>query len=274
MQARALQARAGGGRPRGGARRRAARTAASPRRTRSRGSAAESASKAGAAAGDAGEDAAGHAGGERLRPARAVRRRDRRRAPSIPGAFVRPGHARWRRWSIARPCGSSARCRRATSRSSPPGTPVQDPRAGDRAASCAAKIARRSPAADLVHADRPLRDRRPRSRARRFPWARPPSCAIDVGEPVPATEIPLVAASVRGSKATVFVVEGQTRARRASSASRASAAAASSSTRAARRAPRRDRRARARSRTATASRPSSSRRRRRTPPRSRPGGKP
>jgi hypothetical protein len=34
--------------------------------------------------------------------------------------------------------------------------------------------------------------------------------AIEVGELSPATEIPLVAASVRGSKATVFVVQGQT----------------------------------------------------------------
>jgi hypothetical protein len=32
--------------------------------------------------------------------------------------------------------------------------------------------------------------------------------AIDVGEPRPATEVPLYAAAVRGSKATLFVVEG------------------------------------------------------------------
>jgi multidrug efflux pump subunit AcrA (membrane-fusion protein) len=31
---------------------------------------------------------------------------------------------------------------------------------------------------------------------------------IDVGKPVPATEIPLAAASIRGAKATVFVVDG------------------------------------------------------------------
>jgi hypothetical protein len=33
--------------------------------------------------------------------------------------------------------------------------------------------------------------------------------AIDVGQPTPATEIPLIAASVRGGKATVFVVDGK-----------------------------------------------------------------
>ena len=38
--------------------------------------------------------------------------------------------------------------------------------------------------------------------------------AIDVGEPVPATEMPLAAATVRGDKATVFVVDGRRRAKR------------------------------------------------------------
>jgi hypothetical protein len=33
--------------------------------------------------------------------------------------------------------------------------------------------------------------------------------SLDVGQPEPATEIPLHAASVRGSKATVFVIEGE-----------------------------------------------------------------
>ena len=32
--------------------------------------------------------------------------------------------------------------------------------------------------------------------------------SIDVGEPLPSTEIPLYAATVRGARATVFVVEG------------------------------------------------------------------
>jgi hypothetical protein len=31
---------------------------------------------------------------------------------------------------------------------------------------------------------------------------------LDVGKPQPATEVPLYAASVRGAKATVFVIEG------------------------------------------------------------------
>jgi hypothetical protein len=33
---------------------------------------------------------------------------------------------------------------------------------------------------------------------------------IDIGAPLPATEVPLLAATVRGSRATLFVVNGET----------------------------------------------------------------
>jgi RND family efflux transporter MFP subunit len=72
-----------------------------------------------------------------------------------------------------------------------------------------AKIARRSPAADLatrtVHLEIDVPDP-----DRSLPVGTTAELGIDVGEPAPATEIPLIAASVRGSKATVFVVDGPT----------------------------------------------------------------
>ena len=71
-----------------------------------------------------------------------------------------------------------------------------------------AKIARRSPAADLatrtIHLEVDLPDP-----DRSLPVGTTAELGIDVGEPTPATEIPLVAASVRGLKATLFVVAGQ-----------------------------------------------------------------
>jgi RND family efflux transporter MFP subunit len=70
-----------------------------------------------------------------------------------------------------------------------------------------AKVARRSPAADAstrtirVEIDVPDPERA-------LPVATTAELEVDVGAPVEATEIPLVAASVRGAKATVFRVEG------------------------------------------------------------------
>ncbi|HSS37779.1 MAG TPA: efflux RND transporter periplasmic adaptor subunit, partial [Polyangia bacterium] len=67
-------------------------------------------------------------------------------------------------------------------------------------------IARRSPAADLstrtvhVEVDGPDRDRA-------LPVGTTAEMTIDVGAPQPAAEIPLVAASVRGDKATVYTVD-------------------------------------------------------------------
>ena len=43
--------------------------------------------------------------------------------------------------------------------------------------------------------------------AREIPVGTTGELRIEIGEPLPATEIPLSAASVRGSKASVFVVE-------------------------------------------------------------------
>jgi membrane fusion protein (multidrug efflux system) len=73
----------------------------------------------------------------------------------------------------------------------------------------AAKISRRSPTADpstrTVHIEIDIPDP-----TRSIPVGTTAELALEVGEPLPSTEIPLVAASVRGAKATVFVVEGQT----------------------------------------------------------------
>jgi len=72
-----------------------------------------------------------------------------------------------------------------------------------------AKIARRSPAADLatrtahIEIDIPDPDRS-------LPVGTTAELGIDVGAPIAATEVPLIAASVRGRKAIVFVIEGQT----------------------------------------------------------------
>ena len=67
-------------------------------------------------------------------------------------------------------------------------------------------IARRSPAADFstrtVHLEIDVPDPK-----RTLPVGTTAEIAMDVGVPVAATEIPLVAASVRGAKATVFVVD-------------------------------------------------------------------
>lgn len=69
-------------------------------------------------------------------------------------------------------------------------------------------VARRSPAADFatrtVHLEIDVPDPH-----RSLPVGTTAEISIDVGEPAAATEIPLLAASLRGSKATVFVVEGQ-----------------------------------------------------------------
>jgi RND family efflux transporter MFP subunit len=74
-------------------------------------------------------------------------------------------------------------------------------------------IARRSPAADLstrtVHLEIDVPDP-----GHALPVGTTAELEIDVGQPSPATEIPLVAAAVRGDKAMVFVVAGQ-RARKA-----------------------------------------------------------
>jgi len=71
-----------------------------------------------------------------------------------------------------------------------------------------ATISRRSPSADLatrtVHIEIDVPDH-----DRSLPVGTTAELSIDVGEPRQATELPLIAASVRGEKATVFVVEGR-----------------------------------------------------------------
>jgi membrane fusion protein (multidrug efflux system) len=74
-------------------------------------------------------------------------------------------------------------------------------------------ISRRAPAADLgtrtVHFEIDLPDP-----SREIPVGTTGEVRIDVGEPMPATEIPLYAATLRGTKATVLIVEGDTARRR------------------------------------------------------------
>ena len=71
-----------------------------------------------------------------------------------------------------------------------------------------AKIARRSPAADpatrTIHIEIDVPDP-----DRTLPVSTTAELEIDVGDPAAVTEVPLVAASVRGATATVFVIEGQ-----------------------------------------------------------------
>jgi RND family efflux transporter MFP subunit len=76
-----------------------------------------------------------------------------------------------------------------------------------------AKIARRSPAADLstrtIHLEIDVPDP-----DRSLPVGTTADLTIEVGEPSPATEVPLIAASVRGAKATVYVVDDAHRVRK------------------------------------------------------------
>jgi membrane fusion protein (multidrug efflux system) len=69
-----------------------------------------------------------------------------------------------------------------------------------------AKIARRSPAADLatrtVHLEIDVPDPQ-----RTLPVGTTAELTIEVGQPSPATEVPLIAAAVRGKKATMYVVD-------------------------------------------------------------------
>ena len=70
-------------------------------------------------------------------------------------------------------------------------------------------VARRAPAADsstrTIHAEIDLADAE-----RKIPVGTTAELTIDVGEPVPATELPLRAASVRGDSANVFTVQDGT----------------------------------------------------------------
>lgn len=88
----------------------------------------------------------------------------------------------------------------------PPGTPVKVELLAT-AEHMDATIARRAPAADdstrTIHIELDVADAK-----RRMPVGTTARLAIEVGVPVPAVEVPLAAASVRGSKATVVTVSG------------------------------------------------------------------
>jgi RND family efflux transporter MFP subunit len=88
----------------------------------------------------------------------------------------------------------------------PPGTPVRI-HALATGRDLAGKVARRSPAADdstrTIHLEVDVPDPQ-----RTLPVGTTAELSVDVGEPAPASEVPLIAASVRGDRATLFVVEG------------------------------------------------------------------
>lgn len=88
----------------------------------------------------------------------------------------------------------------------PPKTPVRM-RAFATGKELTGTIARRSPAADdatrTVHVEIDVPDP-----DRSLPVGTTADLVIDVGEPVVATEVPLSAASIRGDKASLFVIEG------------------------------------------------------------------
>jgi RND family efflux transporter MFP subunit len=121
-----------------------------------------------------------------------------------PGAFVRPGSA------VATVVDRGnvrvvAEVPEADFGVAAPGTPV-----GIRALATGkdlqAKIARRSPAADLatrtVHLEIDVPDP-----DRSLPVGTTAELTIEVGQPSPATEVPLIAAAVRGAKATVYLLD-------------------------------------------------------------------
>jgi RND family efflux transporter MFP subunit len=87
-----------------------------------------------------------------------------------------------------------------------PGTPVRL-RALATNQVLLSKVARRSPAADEATRTVPIEVDVPDPR-HTLPVGTTAELAIDVGEPAPATEIPMVAALVRGTRATVYRADG------------------------------------------------------------------
>ncbi|MBL8952571.1 MAG: efflux RND transporter periplasmic adaptor subunit, partial [Myxococcaceae bacterium] len=129
-----------------------------------------------------------------------------------PGAFVRPGSTL--ATAIDRTTVRvSADVPETDFEAVAPGTPVKL-RMLASGATRTATVARRAPAADPstrtihVELDLPNADRS-------LPVGTTAELLIDVGEPADAVELPIAAASVRGKRANVFVVEGGVAKRRA-----------------------------------------------------------
>ena len=122
-----------------------------------------------------------------------------------PGAFVRPG-TQSSRSSIAASCVSSADSPEIDFGAVAPGT-VARVHVLATGKDLKGTIARRAPAADpgtrTVHFEIDMPDP-----SHELPVGTTGEISIDVGEPSPATELPLYAASIRGEKATLFVIEG------------------------------------------------------------------
>jgi RND family efflux transporter MFP subunit len=122
-----------------------------------------------------------------------------------PGAYVRPGTAMIDivDRSVIR---LSADVPESDFEAVAPGTPVKLHMLAT-GQDMTAKISRRSPAADpstrTVHFEIDIPDA-----SRSIPVGTTAEIGIEVGTPVPATEVPLVAAKVRGENATVFLVDG------------------------------------------------------------------
>jgi membrane fusion protein, multidrug efflux system len=122
-----------------------------------------------------------------------------------PGAFARPGT-----WALSVVDRSVLRIvtdvPEADFANVAPGTPVKI-RITSTGAELTAKISRRSPAADrstrTIHFEIDVPDP-----GKRLPVYTTAELSIEAGKPIPATEIPLTAATIRGEKATVMTVEG------------------------------------------------------------------
>lgn len=121
-----------------------------------------------------------------------------------PGAFVHPGDA------VAtmvdrRTVRVTAEAPEADFAVVAPGTPVRMLALANQQ-ELTGKVARRSPAADpstrTVHFEVDVSDPE-----RRLPVGTTAELSVDVGQPEPATELPLVAASVRNGRATVFITK-------------------------------------------------------------------
>ena len=121
-----------------------------------------------------------------------------------PGSFVRPGA-----WILAVVDRSTVRIAADVPETDftlvAPGTSVRI-RVVATGRTITAPITRRSPSADpstrTVHFEIDLTDPE-----RGLPVGTTAELSVDIGEPIPAAELPLSAASVRGDKATVFVLE-------------------------------------------------------------------